>query len=64
VWRWACHTLMTSSRALRLDEQELSLLVARVLQKHRWQECARQIGVPGRAQAQTVLRAAVEKLIR
>jgi len=64
VWRWACHTLMTSSRALRLDEQELSLLVARVLQKHRWQECARRIGVPGRAQAQTVLRSAVEKLIR
>jgi tRNA(Met) cytidine acetyltransferase len=64
VWRWACHALMTSSHASRLDEQELSLLVARVLQKHSWQECAQRIDVPGRAQAQTVLRTAVAKLIR
>ncbi|MEN8763975.1 MAG: GNAT family N-acetyltransferase, partial [Thiogranum sp.] len=64
VWRWACHALMTSSRASQLDEQELTLLVARVLQKHSWQECAQRIEVPGRAQAQTVLRTAVAKLIR
>ena len=64
VWRWACHALMTSSRASRLDEQELTLLVARVLQKHSWQECAQRIDVPGRAQAQNVLRTAVAKLIR
>jgi tRNA(Met) C34 N-acetyltransferase TmcA len=64
VWRWACHALMTSRPASRLDEQELSLLVARVLQKHDWQECARRIGVPGRARAQAVLRTAVAKLIR
>jgi tRNA(Met) cytidine acetyltransferase len=64
VWRWACHTLMTSSRATRLDEQELTLLVARVLQKHDWQECAKRIDVPGRAQAQDVLRRAVAKLLR
>jgi tRNA(Met) cytidine acetyltransferase len=64
VWRWACHVLMTSSRASQLDEQELTLLVARVLQKHSWQECAQRIEVPGRAQAQTVLRTAVAKLIR
>ena len=64
VWRWVCHTLMSSSRASRLGEQELTLLVARVLQKHGWQECAQQIGVAGRAQAQAVLRTAVAKLIR
>ena len=64
VWRWTCHTLMTSRRVSRLDEQELTLLVARVLQKHSWQECAQRIDVPGRAQAQTVLRTAVAKLIK
>ena len=64
VWRWACHVLMTSSRVSRLDEAELSLLVARVLQKHSWQECAQRINVAGRAQAQSVLRTAVAKLIR
>jgi len=64
VWRWACHELMTSGRASRLDEAELALLVARVLQKHSWHECAQRINVSGRAQAQTVLRTAVAKLIR
>jgi len=64
VWRWTCHVLMTSRRVSRLDEQELTLLVARVLQKHSWQECAQRIDVPGRAQAQNVLRTAVAKLIR
>ena len=63
VWRWTCHVLMTSRRVSRLDEQELTLLVARVLQKHSWQECAQRIDVPGRAQAQNVLRTAVAKLI-
>jgi len=63
VWRWACHALMTSSRASRLDEQELALLVARVLQRHGWRESARRIDVPGRAQAQAVLRRCVAKLI-
>ena len=63
VWRWTCHALMNSSRAVHLDEVERHLLVARVLQKRSWQECARRVNVAGRAQAQTVLRTAVAKLI-
>jgi tRNA(Met) C34 N-acetyltransferase TmcA len=63
VWRWACRVLMTSSRASRLDENELVLLVTRVLQKHDWQVCARRANLSGRAQAQAVLRAAVTKLL-
>jgi tRNA(Met) cytidine acetyltransferase len=63
VWRWACHTLMNSDRVARLDEVELTLLVARVLQKHGWQECVRRLKLAGRAQAQTMLRSAVAKLI-
>jgi tRNA(Met) cytidine acetyltransferase len=63
LWRWACRVLMASSRASRLDENELVLLVMRILQKHDWQACARRASLSGRAQAQAVLRAAVAKLL-
>jgi tRNA(Met) cytidine acetyltransferase len=63
LWRLACRELSGAAASSRLDEKEISLLVARILQKRSWQTCARLIGVPGRAQALAVLRAAVAKLL-
>ena len=63
VWRWACYELATGGRASRLAEKERIVLVARVLQRHDWQQCARLVDVPGRAQAQALLRAAVAKVL-
>ncbi|MFQ5644861.1 MAG: tRNA(Met) cytidine acetyltransferase TmcA [Thiogranum sp.] len=64
LWRVACHALMTGRGVAGLDENQRTLLVARVLQKHGWRVCAERVGVPGRSQALSMLRGAVAKLIR
>ncbi|HHH45049.1 MAG TPA: tRNA(Met) cytidine acetyltransferase [Gammaproteobacteria bacterium] len=64
VWRVVCHALMTGQGITELDEDQLRLLVARVLQKHDWPTCAQRVQLPGRPQALSLLRAAVAKLIR
>ena len=64
VWRVTCHALMTGRGVPELDERQLTLLVTRVLQKHGWGVCAERVNVPGRAQALSMLRGAVAKLIQ
>ena len=62
VWRVTCHALMTGLGVSKLDEKQLALLVARVLQRHSWRVCAERINVPGRSQALSILRGAVATL--
>ncbi len=64
IWRLTCHALMTGQGIAELDEDQLELLVARVLQKHDWPTCAQRLQLPGRPQALSLLRGAVAKLIR
>ena len=62
LWRLACHAL-SDAQGTRLQNDDLELLVMRVLQKRSWQACARRLDVPGHAQALLLLRAAVLKLL-
>ena len=64
VWRLTCHAFMTGHGVSELDENQLTLLVTRVLQKHSWRVCAERVNVPGRAQALSMLRGAVARLIQ
>jgi len=64
VWRLVCYALMCADADTRLQEKEIALLVARVLQKRPWQECAAMVGVAGQSQALALLRGAVARLIR
>jgi tRNA(Met) cytidine acetyltransferase len=64
LWRLCCMALQHNEPLAGLDEDEKTLLVARVLQQRGWQDCARAIAVPGRGAALAVLRRAVAKLIR
>jgi len=64
LWRLCCLALEEGAALSALGAEEKALLVARVLQKRSWQECAALIGVAGRAAALAVLRRAVAKLIR
>jgi tRNA(Met) C34 N-acetyltransferase TmcA len=64
LWRLGCMALQDSRALGALEATEKTLLVARVLQKQRWPECAGRIGAAGRAAAVQVLRRAVAKLIR
>jgi tRNA(Met) cytidine acetyltransferase len=64
LWRLTCKALMESGPLRHLTEEEAALLVARILQKRSWQECARLIGFSGREAALAALRRAAEKLIR
>jgi tRNA(Met) cytidine acetyltransferase len=59
VWRVTCHALMSGHGVSKLDENQLALLVARVLQRHSWRVCAERVNVPGRTQALSMLRGAV-----
>jgi len=61
LWRLALRALMRGNSGC-LDEKELAILVARVLQRHTWSEVARVAGCSGRKQALQRLRAAVGKL--
>lgn len=62
VWRLACDALMSGRHIDELDDNELTLLIARVLQKRPWRECVELIGATGRSQALMVLKHAVAKL--
>jgi len=62
LWRLALQALM-NGHGDRLDDTELAILVARVLQKHSWTDCARATGCSGRKQALQRLRSAVGKLM-
>lgn len=62
LWRLALRALM-HGQAARLTEDELAILVTRVVQKHSWRESARAAGYSGRKQALQALRGAVGKLI-
>lgn len=64
LWRLCCMALEDGDPLSALGSDEKALLVARILQKRSWQECAALIGVTGRAAALAVLRRAVAKLIR
>jgi len=64
VWRLACYALMCSDADTQLQEKEIALLVARVLQKRPWPECAAMVGAAGQSQALALLRGAVARLIR
>jgi tRNA(Met) cytidine acetyltransferase len=64
LWRLCCMAFEQGDPLSALTAAEQALLVARVLQKRSWQECAALIGVPGRAAALALLRRAVAKLIR
>jgi len=55
--------MMENTVISRLEREEVALLVARILQKHSWQYCVALIGVNGRAEALSVLRSAVGRLI-
>lgn len=62
LWRLALRALMLG-QAECLEDKELTILVARVLQKHSWGEAVRVAGCSGRKPALLLLRAAVGKLI-
>jgi tRNA(Met) cytidine acetyltransferase len=64
LWRLGCVALEQGDALSALTAAERTLLVARVLQKRSWQECAALVDVPGRAAALALLRRAVAKLIR
>ena len=64
LWRLGCVALEQGDALSALTAAEQTLLVARVLQKRSWQECAALVDVPGRAAALALLRRAVAKLIR
>ncbi|MCO6413968.1 MAG: tRNA(Met) cytidine acetyltransferase [Thiogranum sp.] len=63
LWRIVCFALRNPRCVAALEDRETGVLVARVLQRRSWQECAALIGVPGRTQALSVLRSAVAGLI-
>lgn len=64
IWRVACFALMDPRCVTALENRETEVLVARVLQRRSWQQCAALIGVSGRNDAMSVLRSAVAGLIR
>ena len=64
LWRLSCVALEQGDALSALTAAEQTLLVARVLQKRSWQECAALVDVAGRAAALALLRRAVAKLIR
>jgi tRNA(Met) cytidine acetyltransferase len=64
LWRLACKALMETGPVDGLEEKEATVLVARILQKRSWPECARLADVSGRGPAQAMLRRAAAKLIR
>lgn len=56
--------LARGAEPVPLADGQLELLVRRVLQHQPWEEIARALGLPGRAGAQTALRAAVAQLLQ
>lgn len=63
LWRVTCFASTDKACISRLKPEEITLLVARVLQRHSWQHCAGLIAAKGRAEALKVLRRAVGQLI-
>jgi tRNA(Met) cytidine acetyltransferase len=63
LWRLGLHELARGRAQERLGDNELAILVERVLQKRPWPVCTGSIGFSGRRQALQCLRGAVRKLI-
>ncbi len=60
--RAAWVALTDPARRARLEDFERRALVLRLLQKRDWADCARHLGLPGRAQVDALLRAAFRRL--
>lgn len=63
IWRLVCAALADPGTARLLDGQALALVIGKVLQRRTWQEVARELGLPGRAQVLEALREALRPLI-
>lgn len=62
IWHLTCAVVRLSAVAEQLGQVERDVLIAKVLQKQPWQEAARLLGAPGKAQAITALRAVIRKI--
>ena len=62
IWQLTCSALTDSCSAEQLSELQRNALIIKVLQKQSWQETAKALSVPGRAQVIELLRQAVQRL--
>lgn len=63
IWRLVSASLPCQDMSYRLSSLERSVLIIKVLQKHRWSEVAEQTGLNGRAAVTATLRDAIRKIL-
>jgi tRNA(Met) cytidine acetyltransferase len=63
LWRLACRVVSEQRPQVGLNDSELAMLVARILQKRSWAACTALTGTAGRREALEALRSAVRKAI-
>lgn len=62
IWHLICAVLRLTGAAEQLGPVERDVLIAKVLQKHSWQDVAQLLGMTGKAQAIIALRGAVREV--
>jgi tRNA(Met) cytidine acetyltransferase len=63
IWRLVCAALADPQASALLEGQAVVLVIGKVLQRRSWQELARELDLPGRAQVVEALRRALRPLI-